>query len=264
MDEVSMAAKFQLVLFPGLGADARLFKAQQQAFPDLIVPPWIPPRLRSIRKGDASPKNAGQAMSSGESQNEAVSNGLRERDESLPEYAARLAATLNLRRDVPVILGGVSFGGMIAYEMARHVRPAAVIQIASCRLRRSLRPFYRFGRYVIPSLPMSTWSLAKLLASPAVGIASHFGARDRTLAVTMFREMDSAFMNWVLTAILDWNPTQYEGTPIFQIHGRRDLLLPVGRVNADVYIPDGGHMINVTHAQQVNAFISETAERVLA
>jgi hypothetical protein len=55
-----MSSNFQLVLFPGLGADYRLLEPQLAAFPQLIVPPWIPPR----------------------------------KNESLPSYAARMAETI--------------------------------------------------------------------------------------------------------------------------------------------------------------------------
>jgi len=71
----------------------------------------------------------------------------------------------------------------------------------------------------------------------------------------MFKQMDSRFMHWVLQAILRWNPTPPNGTRVWHIHGRRDWLIPVRRVEADEVISDGGHMINVTHARRVNAFI---------
>ena len=55
-----MNTAFQLILLPGLGADRRLLEPQRREFPQLVVPPWIPPRT----------------------------------DESLPDYAARMAETV--------------------------------------------------------------------------------------------------------------------------------------------------------------------------
>ena len=213
---------FQLILFPGLGADARLFEPQRAAFPQLVVPPWIPPLNR----------------------------------ESLPDYAARLSQTIVVSHDKPLILGGVSFGGMMAYEVARHLKPDAVVQIASCRTRHGLRPAYRAGSCLMPLIPLQVWSIAKLLASPVVGLIGQFRPVDRTAAVAMFREMDSSFMHWTVRAILGWHPVPLEGIPVFQIHGRRDLMIPARRVEADVVIPGGGHLINMTHAEEVNAFIA--------
>jgi pimeloyl-ACP methyl ester carboxylesterase len=63
-------------------------------------------------------------------------------------------------------------------------------------------------------------------------------------------------MHWTLRAILSWESTPLKGVPVFQIHGRRDPLIPARRVEADVMIPDGGHLINMTHADEVNAFMA--------
>jgi hypothetical protein len=35
--------KPQIVFIPGLGADSRLFEAQQKAFPNAVTPPWLAP-----------------------------------------------------------------------------------------------------------------------------------------------------------------------------------------------------------------------------
>jgi pimeloyl-ACP methyl ester carboxylesterase len=212
---------FQLILLPGLGADHRLLEPQRQEFPQLVVPAWIPPH----------------------------------KNESLPDYAARMAETVKPSRDVPLILGGVSFGGMLAYEMARHLKPDAVVLIASCRTRHGLRPLCRSGRWLLPLVPVRAWDIAKLLAEPAARLRIGVPPARRDMAVTMFKEMDSRFMHWVLQAILRWEPCPLEGIRVFQIHGRRDLLIPARRVEADEIISDGGHLINVTHAREVNAFL---------
>jgi pimeloyl-ACP methyl ester carboxylesterase len=225
-----MTNAYQLVLLPGLGADARLFEPQRQAFPHLMVPPWISPKKK----------------------------------ERLEDYAPRMAETIPQSPGIPLILGGVSFGGMAAYEMSRYLRPKATILISSCHTSRGLHGWIHAGTFVVPWMPVGAWSVAKFFASPAVRIASHFGARDRDLAVTMFKDVDSAFMHWVLSAILRWNPSPLDvDVPIFQLHGRRDLLIPIGRVEPDEVIEDGGHMINVTHAEQVNAYIAKVIAKAI-
>jgi pimeloyl-ACP methyl ester carboxylesterase len=216
---------FQLILLPGLGADHRLLEPQRAAFPQLIVPPWIPPR----------------------------------KNESLPQYAGRMAETVAPSPDVPLVLGGVSFGGMLAYEMARWLKPDAVVLIASCRTRKSLRPIYAPGRWLLPLIPVQTWNVAKMLSGPLLRIKHRRSIAKRELLIAMFRDADSRFMHWILQALLRWQPTPLEGIPVFHIHGGRDPLIPASRVEADVVIPNGGHLINVTHADEVNDFLRRAA-----
>ena len=72
----------RLIMLPGLGADERLFEPQRAAFPGLEVPPWLP----------------------------------HEPEESLDAYARRMAATIWPSEHF--YIGGASFGGMVALEMA--------------------------------------------------------------------------------------------------------------------------------------------------
>ncbi|MDY0167014.1 MAG: alpha/beta hydrolase [Thermoguttaceae bacterium] len=213
----------KLILLPGVGADARLFEPQRAAFPDLLVPEWLPPE----------PK------------------------EPLPHYAARMAEAMAplFEGAEPVVLGGVSFGGMVAYEAARHVRPAAVVQIASCRSRHAVRAMLRLTRPVAATMLPSALRVAKMMSPMAVELLTNLKTKQRNFFVEMFKEADPAFMKWALTTILDWEPAPPPDVPVRQIHGRRDLLISVSNVEADEVIPNGGHLINMTHPAEVNAFI---------
>src|SRR5262245_55843221 len=86
-----------LILLSGMAADERLFEPQRVAFPDLRVPAWIDPLP----------------------------------GESLRGYAARLARRIDPGR--PCLVGGASFGGMVALEMAPHLQADACVLIGSVR-----------------------------------------------------------------------------------------------------------------------------------
>jgi pimeloyl-ACP methyl ester carboxylesterase len=218
----------KMIFFPGLGADERLFAPQRVAFPELVVPAWIPPR-----KG-----------------------------EGLAEYAARMAE--NLPHDEPIVLGGVSLGGMIAFEVARHIRPQALILIASCQSREGLRLLFRAGGVLWRIVPKQAFQIAQVCAKSALQLFGHCSAAQQKLLVEMFREMDPAFMHWAVSAILRWNPSPLPYIPLFHIHGRRDRLIPARRVTPDAWIPEGGHLINLTHAKEVNGLIREVISKVAA
>ena len=217
---------FQLVLLPGLGADDRQFQPQQAAFADCLVPPWIPPK----------------------------------RGESLAGYAIRMAQTIE--PECPMVLAGSSFGGMVAYEMANHLKPKAVVLIGSCRCRTAIRPVFRalpwLGSLVSPPL----LNLAKLISPLVGGWLSGTTGRYRRLCVSMFQQADSTLMSWAVQAILTWEPSPMPDAPVFQIHGRNDRVIPASRVEADELVAGGGHLINLTHAEIVNTFIENAAAAV--
>ena len=188
-------------MLPGLGADHRLLAPQQQAFPDLIVPRWVTPR----------------------------------RAESLAEYAALLAAEMPPMSRL--VLGGVSLGGMIAYEMARHLRPEAVVLVASCCRRESLQHFIPGWRRMVSSTPAWAIQCAKW-CSPLAGRFMVGVTPDvAKLCTTMFRDGDGQFMRWALRAIAQWTPASLDGIPVRQIHGAKDHLIPARNIRADEMLP---------------------------
>ncbi len=220
----------KLILLPGLGTDQRLFERQRPAFPDLWVPPWILPRD----------------------------------DEGLADYAARMAEIITARQTGPIILGGVSLGGMIAYEIARHVKPQAVVLIASCRTRQGIRGFFRATGHLWPVVPSGVFKVAKFLSLPALRMFGPLMPEHRRLCARMFSESDARFMHWAVSAILHWNPTPLVQTPVYQIHGAHDRIIPLKCVAPDEILPRGGHLINLTHADAVNAFIKNVFTRNLS
>ena len=216
----------QLVLLPGLGADHRQWGPQEVAFSGLMVPPWIP-QLR----GD-----------------------------TLPTYAARLAETVP--REKPLILGGSSFGGMLACEMARHLQPRAVILVGSCRSPKSLNRGVLALRPILCRIPRWGIRISKPLAPFAVQTFRNLKRESRRLCATMFQEADPGLVKWAIGAILRWQPTPLGDMPVFQIHGQRDRMIRASTVASDLLVPDGGHLINLSHAEQVNDFIRKVLASV--
>jgi pimeloyl-ACP methyl ester carboxylesterase len=208
----------RLVLLPGLGADATLLEPQRRQFPALEVLPWL-----DFRPG-----------------------------ESLDDFGRRMADASTL--DEGAVIGGVSFGGMVATVMARHVRPRALVLIASCTSGRAVRGYRRFLAPLLAALPWSRpvprplWPL----------VAWFFGARAPQHREALYRLLAHAptpFVQWGLSAILRWAPASAPITRVRHIHGTSDRLLPIANVQPTEIVRGGGHFINVTHAEEVNGCV---------
>jgi pimeloyl-ACP methyl ester carboxylesterase len=218
--EMTSPAALPVVLFSGLAADDTLLAAQKSAFPHIIVPRWIPPAA----------------------------------DDSLASYCQRFAESLRpLGR---CVIGGASFGGVIAMEMARFLDPAAVLLIGSIRgphqLPRRLALF-RPLRPLVPLLPIWALRLSASLVSAVTG--EHFLPHTGAIA-RQYRHVDTDLFRWSVRAGLAWNKPPVVRCPIFQIHGDRDRVLPIKYTQPDTIVRGAGHLVSMTHAPEVNAFIA--------
>lgn len=111
-------------------------------------------------------------------------------------------------------------------------------------------------REAFPDLKVPAWIEPWL--RPA--IAHAFGcvrAEETNLLLEMASALPPAFLHWGLRAILSWRPGTPLAVPVHHIHGDRDRLIPRRLVRPDRVIAGAGHLLNVTHAGAVNAFLRE-------
>ncbi|HEX6096776.1 MAG TPA: alpha/beta hydrolase family protein [Thermoanaerobaculia bacterium] len=209
-----------LYVLSGIGGDERLFEAQR-AVRDVRPVRWIPP---------AHPR------------------------EPLARYAARLARELHVEE--PFDLGGASFGGMIALELARHLTPRRVFLFGSCRSPQGVAPLLRALRRLTAVLPDRLLSPPRPLQPLA---ARWFGATAPE-HVRLFADMLAAtppeFLRWASNAVFSWDGVPALPMPVHHVHGDRDRLIPLHRVRPDRVVAGAGHLLNLTHGNEVNDFIA--------
>ena len=209
-----------VVLLPGLGADRRLFDSVRLAGQELVIPQWPVPD-----EGD-----------------------------SVGTFAARLTGAVP--KAEAVFLGGASFGGMVALELAALVRPRGVFLIGSCSgpdaVTRLARPLAALASLVPESvLGPRPWAMRR--AASVFGRLSH---EQRELFVSMACGTRASFIRWGVGAILSWRPSA-QAAPVHHIHGSHDWLIPLARVHPDCVVQGGGHLLTLTHPEQVGQFMSD-------
>lgn len=213
----------RVVIFPGLSCDARMVGPQGTIRARLEPQDWLSPRP----------------------------------EETLASYAARYVPLIDT--STPFYLAGVSFGGMIAQELATHLRPRGLILIASCRSSDGVPWVNRQLARLVAMSPDWFVKLGKL-AMPRMrrvfGIEKEWQVE---LFRSMLREMPESLIKWSLRATIEWpgvEPTRLASIPTLQIHAERDHVLPLrlaGPVNA--IVPKAGHALNVARGPAVNAII---------
>jgi pimeloyl-ACP methyl ester carboxylesterase len=211
-----------LILFSGMGADDRVFGPQREAFPHLIVPTWPAPRP----------------------------------DDTLPAYAARLAKQVNPGR--PCFVGGASFGGMIAMEVARHLpNVLGCFVIGSVRSPRELPARLRLMRPAARLVRFIPFELLPPVTRGGVALMGRFSSPATRGFLNQVSGADAAFLRWASHAVVTWEAaTASPGFPIHQIHGDRDRILPWRRTRPDVLVRGAGHVLTLSHPKDVNDFLS--------
>lgn len=213
----------KIYIISGLGADERVFR--KLIFPGFSVChiPWIAPLRR----------------------------------ESLEGYAKRLSESIC--EPDPIIIG-LSFGGMVAAEMASNKTNARLIILASAKNRFEIPWYYRlagklrFDRIVPSKLLGESGRIPEWL----FGVSTK---EDRILLRNILSDTDPVFLKWAIHTIVNWKrkqPVQH----FLRIHGTADRILPVRYVKSDCLISGGGHFMTITHAEEINQILMTVLVRL--
>jgi pimeloyl-ACP methyl ester carboxylesterase len=173
--------------------------------------------------------------------------------ESLRAYALRMAEGID--RSVPFVLIGLSFGGMLATEIASVFQPQLTILASSVPTRQDLPWYFHLaGRTGANKLI----PVVKPKTVPRF-IASFFGVESKTDHL-FFQELlertDPRFSKWAIDSILKWDRTE---TPerLIRIHGNKDKVLPIGKSKVDYLIKGGGHFMIFNRADEISKILAD-------
>jgi pimeloyl-ACP methyl ester carboxylesterase len=173
-----------------------------------------------------------------------------EKNESLSSYSLRMAEKID--KSEPFSLIGLSFGGMVAIEIAKKLKPVYTILISSIPTSRHLPGYYKIAsalrlHKVIPiSLLRSAAILKRFLTTETL--------EEKNMLRSMIKASDPAFIRWALEAILKWNSTD---TPenILQLHGDHDPILPKRFTKPTHIIQNAGHLMVLSRAEEINSIL---------
>jgi pimeloyl-ACP methyl ester carboxylesterase len=211
-----------IFLLSGMGADQRVFAKQKAAIPQITIPPWLPHNPH----------------------------------ETLSDYGKRFAQAIDTGG--PCVIGGASFGSMVALEMIPHLDVRGCFLIGGVRsfeelpLRiRMAKPFASLTRI----LPYEIATLGSKAAHKTVGalLGEYFNDLLGQVA-----DSDASFLRWASRAVLTWDGPKESGeTPIFHIHGASDFVLPARCTRPDQVVRGAGHALSMSHGDELTEFLRQ-------
>lgn len=173
-------------------------------------------------------------------------------EESLPGYALRLAKSIDTKESF--VLVGLSFGGMLATEIAKRLKPVITILISSIPVSDHL-PGYFKAAGKIGLHKMVPVSLVKSAAATKRFLTNE-SSSDKKLLWQIIDESDPKIIRWGMDAILRWENKEIPNLT-FHIHGSRDEVLPIKYTKPTHIIKGAGHMLVMEHAKEVNSILEE-------
>jgi pimeloyl-ACP methyl ester carboxylesterase len=173
--------------------------------------------------------------------------------ESLRAYALRLAEAIDY--SAPFTIIGLSFGGMLATEIACVLHPQKTILVSSIPTRSELPWHFQLaGRMGINKLIPAI----KLKSVPRF-ISSFFGVESKADAL-FFQQLlgrtDPYFSKWAIDSILKWDRTE-SPAGLVRIHGDKDKVLPNSQGKVDYLIKGGGHFMIYNRADLISRILTE-------
>jgi pimeloyl-ACP methyl ester carboxylesterase len=203
----------------GLGADERVFKFLELKDVNEKLIRWVPPQ----------------------------------RQELLSDYCKRLVSQIDLNDEI--VLVGVSFGGIVAQEIAKHIKVRKVIVISSVKSPDEFDWKLRVARVLklhrlVPSRILK-W--ANLITADY-----YFGTRSKAesdLLKLIIKDTDTTFMRWAINAIMSWRCDS--STKLVHIHGSNDRIFPIGKIKGATVIDGGGHFMIVNRAKEISELVQK-------
>ncbi|NGY38461.1 alpha/beta hydrolase [Flavobacterium sp. XN-5] len=168
--------------------------------------------------------------------------------ESLVDYAKRM--TDKIKEKNPVLIG-VSFGGILVQEMAKHIDARKVIIISSVKSNlefpRRLKIAKRTKAYKL--IPMSLILNLENLAKFSFGTKINHRLRlyEKFLSVR-----DIGYLEWAVEKVILWDQTVADEN-VVHIHGDLDDVFPIKYIKDCTVIKGGTHIMILNKYRWFNA-----------
>lgn len=207
----------------GLGTDERIFSKLVISNADLVIVKWLIP----------------------------------EKKESFSAYVKRMM--LQITEPQPILLG-ISFGGMIAVEMAKLYPTKKTFIIASVKHKNEL-PFWM---KILSRVPLHR--LLKPRPNKLIYPIEDFflGADDvetKKLAANYRENINQKYLQWSIHEIINWQNVTIPQN-LIHIQGTADRVFPLRNMYAEYLIENGKHFMIFNRAAEISNIIKRELDKM--
>ena len=172
--------------------------------------------------------------------------------ESLSDYCKRLTSQIDPADGIVLI--GISFGGIVAQEISKHIRVDKVIIISSIKGPTELD----WKLTLVRCLRLHFLAPSRFLKWSNLITADYFfGTQSKAesdLLKQIIKDTDRSFIRWAITAIMRWDNSPLEKN-LVHIHGSNDRIFPIGQIRNPIVVDGGGHFMIVNRAKEISELL---------
>ncbi len=177
---------------------------------------------------------------------------LPKKGESIEAYALRFSA--NIKHENPILIG-VSFGGILVQEIAKHIPAKKVVIISSVKSRSELPRRMIFAKYTRAHrlLPTGLVNNVELLAKYAFGetVTRRLELYEQFLSVR-----DKYYIDWAIDNIVNWKQKEALDN-IVHIHGNKDAVFPLVHIKNCIVVEGGTHIMILNRFKWFNEHLPD-------
>lgn len=180
-----------------------------------------------------------------------------EPNEPIADYAKRLAS--QIQEEKPTVIG-LSFGGIVAVEIAKQIETEQVILLSSVKASSEIPFYFKLFRvfpihriFPFKSLLWAFYWLFYWLFAPE-------GSDQKQLLRTILIETDPQFLKWALHKVVTWKNQEVPDN-LVHIHGKGDRIFPYRFVAPNYSVENSGHLMVMNRAEQVSDLIEQLVIR---
>lgn len=173
-------------------------------------------------------------------------------DESIANYAKRMCETIS---ETNIVLVGVSFGGIMVQEMAKHVQQKKTVIISSIKTNYELPKRLKIIKTINLYKFFPSYSINSIESFLKFVFGSKFKRQldkyDEYLSVR-----NPLYLRWAVHNVLHWN--QRKSDPkLIHIHGTKDEIFPIKHIHNCISIEKGSHIMILNKAKAISSILSE-------
>ena len=176
-----------------------------------------------------------------------------EKGDTIATYSKKLLSQINQKK--PFVLVGLSFGGIIAQELNKLIKPQKTIIISSVNHNQQFPFYYQLGKYIVPLLSDGFFKKSNFI------INYLFGAKGKSVTVlsNILKANNPDFVKWCVVELLRWRKKE-ETQNLITIHGTNDRIIPYHP--CDYTIENGSHFMVYSKAALVQKILQKEIDMI--